>query len=154
MKKVLLSLVIILFSVNISYSQTTQEYVPFGLNSGEIDINNATLSWRNNSNADFWQLVYQAALAEEQTLITLTDTIVSLSDLSPNTRYIWKVRMVDIDGDTSLWSAENYFYTLSDDTLCPRVADFFLGYMDNNLINVQWQPAEGTDTWQIVCGEV
>ena len=58
--------------------------------------------------------------------------------------------MVDIDGDTSLWSAENYFYTLSDDTLCPRVADFFLGYIDNNLINVQWQPAEGTNTWQIV----
>ncbi len=154
MKKVLLSLVIILFSVNISYSQTTQEYVPFGLNSGEIDINNATLSWRNNSNADFWQLVYQAALAEEQTLITLTDTIAYLSELSPNTRYMWKVRMIDVDGDTSLWSVENYFYTLSDDTLCPRVADFFLGYIDNNLINVQWQPAEGTNTWQIVCGEV
>ena len=154
MKKVLLSLVIILFSVNISYSQTTQEYIPFGLNSGEIDINNATLSWRNNSNADFWQLVYQAALAEEQTLITLTDTIAYLSELSPNTRYMWKVRMVDIDGDTSLWSPEEYFYTLSDDTLCARVSDLFVGTIDNNFVNIQWQPAEGTNTWQIVCGEV
>ena len=154
MKKVLLSLFVILFSVNISYSQTTQEYIPFGLYTSEIDINNATLSWRNNSNAELWQLVYQPTLAEEPTQLTLNDTLVSLSDLSPNTRYIWKVRMVDIDGDTSLWSAENYFYTLSDDTLCPRVADFFLGYIDNNLINIQWQPAEGTNTWQIVCGEV
>lgn len=154
MKKILLSFFIILFSVNIAYSQTTQTYVPYGLNSSEIDPTNATLSWRNNSNAEFWQLVYQPTLAEEPTQLTLNDTLVFLSDLSPNTRYIWKVRMVDIDGDTSLWSAENYFYTLSDDTLCPRVADFFLGYMENNLINVQWQPAEGTDTWQIVCGEV
>ncbi|MED9962049.1 MAG: fibronectin type III domain-containing protein [Bacteroidales bacterium] len=154
MKKILLSFFIILFSVNIAYSQTTQTYVPYGLNSSEIDPTNATLSWRNNSNAEFWQLVYQPTLAEEPTQLTLNDTLVSLSDLSPNTRYIWKVRMVDIDGDTSLWSAENYFYTLSDDTLCPRVADFFLGYMENNLINVQWQPAEGTNTWQIVCGEV
>lgn len=154
MKKILLSFFIILFSVNIAYSQTTQTYVPYGLNSSEIDPTNATLSWRNNSNAELWQLVYQPTLAEEPTQLTLNDTLVFLSDLSPNTRYIWKVRMVDIDGDTSLWSAENYFYTLSDDTLCPRVADFFLGYIDNNLINVQWQPAEGTDTWQIVCGEV
>ena len=154
MKKVLLSLVIILFSVNISYSQTTQEYIPFGLNSGEIDINNATLSWRNNSNADFWQLVYQAALAEEPTQLILTDTLISLSELTPNTRYMWKVRMVDIDGDTSLWSPEEYFYTLSDDTLCARVSDLFLGTIDNNFVNIQWQPAEGTDTWQIVCGEV
>lgn len=154
MKKVLLSFFIILFSVNIAYSQTTQTYVPYGLNSSEIDPTNATLSWRNNSNAELWQLVYQPTLAEEPTQLTLNDTLVFLSDLSPNTRYIWKVRMVDIDGDTSLWSAENYFYTLSDDTLCPRVADFFLGYIDNNLINVQWQPAEGTNTWQIVCGEV
>lgn len=154
MKKTLLSFFIILFSVNIAYSQTTQTYVPYGLNSSEIDPTNATLSWRNNSNAELWQLVYQPTLAEEPTQLTLNDTLVSLSDLSPNTRYIWKVRMVDIDGDTSLWSAENYFYTLSDDTLCPRVADFFLGYIDNNLINVQWQPAEGTNTWQIVCGEV
>ena len=154
MKKILLSFFIILFSVNIAYSQTTQTYVPYGLNSSEIDPTNATLSWRNNSNAEFWQLVYQPTLAEEPTQLTLNDTLVFLSDLSPNTRYIWKVRMVDIDGDTSLWSAENYFYTLSDDTLCPRVADFFLGYIDNNLINVQWQPAEGTNTWQIVCGEV
>lgn len=154
MKKILLSFFIILFSVNIAYSQTTQTYVPYGLNSSDIDPTNATLSWRNNSNAELWQLVYQPTLAEEPTQLTLNDTLVSLSDLSPNTRYIWKVRMVDIDGDTSLWSAENYFYTLSDDTLCPRVADFFLGYIDNNLINVQWQPAEGTNTWQIVCGEV
>lgn len=154
MKKVLLSLFIILFSVNISYSQTTQEYIPFGLNSGEIDINNATLSWRNNSNADFWQLVYQAALAEEPTQLILTDTLISLSELTPNTRYMWKVRMVDIDGDTSLWSPEEYFYTLSDDTLCARVSDLFLGTIDNNFVNIQWQPAEGTDTWQIVCGEV
>lgn len=154
MKKILLSFFIILFSVNIAYSQTTQTYVPYGLNSSEIDPTNATLSWRNNSNAELWQLVYQPTLAEEPTQLTLNDTLVFLSDLSPNTRYIWKVRMVDIDGDTSLWSAENYFYTLSDDTLCPRVADFFLGYIGNNLINVQWQPAEGTNTWQIVCGEV
>lgn len=154
MKKILLSFFIILFSVNIAYSQTTQTYVPYGLNSSEIDPTNATLSWRNNSNAELWQLVYQPTLAEEPTQLTLNDTLVFLSDLSPNTRYIWKVRMVDIDGDTSLWSAENYFYTLSDDTLCPRVADFFLGYIDNNLINVQWQPVEGTNTWQIVCGEV
>lgn len=154
MKKVLLSLVIILFSVNISYSQTTQEYIPFGLYTSEIDINNATLSWRNNSNADFWQLVYQAALAEEPTQLILTDTLVSLSELTPNTRYMWKVRMVDIDGDTSLWSPEEYFYTLSDDTLCARVSDLFVGTIDNNFVNIQWQPAEGTDTWQIVCGEV
>lgn len=154
MKKVLLSLVIILFSVNISYSQTTQEYIPFGLYTSEIDINNATLSWRNNSNADFWQLVYQAALAEEPTQLILTDTLLSLSELTPNTRYMWKVRMVDIDGDTSLWSPEEYFYTLSDDTLCARVSDLFVGTIDNNFVNIQWQPAEGTDTWQIVCGEV
>jgi hypothetical protein len=154
MKKVLLSLVIILFSVNISYSQTTQEYIPFGLYTSEIDINNATLSWRNNSNADFWQLVYQAALAEEPTQLILTDTLISLSELTPNTRYMWKVRMVDIDGDTSLWSPEEYFYTLSDDTLCARVSDLFVGTIDNNFVNIQWQPAEGTDTWQIVCGEV
>lgn len=154
MKKVLLSLVIILFSVNISYSQTTQEYIPFGLYTSEVDINNATLSWRNNSNADFWQLVYQAALAEEPTQLILTDTLISLSELTPNTRYMWKVRMVDIDGDTSLWSPEEYFYTLSDDTLCARVSDLFVGTIDNNFVNIQWQPAEGTDTWQIVCGEV
>lgn len=154
MKKILLSVFVILFSVNISYSQTTQEYIPFGLYTSEIDINNATLSWRNNSNADFWQLVYQAALAEEPTQLILTDTLISLSELTPNTRYMWKVRMVDIDGDTSLWSPEEYFYTLSDDTLCSRVSDLFLGTIDNNFVNIQWQPAEGTDTWQIVCGEV
>ena len=154
MKKILLSVFVILFSVNISYSQTTQEYIPFGLYTSEIDINNATLSWRNNSNADFWQLVYQAALAEEPTQLILTDTLISLSELTPNTRYMWKVRMVDIDGDTSLWSPEEYFYTLSDDTLCARVSDLFVGTIDNNFVNIQWQPAEGTDTWQIVCGEV
>mgnify|MGYP003292589194 CR=1 FL=1 len=99
-------------------------------------------------------MVYQAALAEEPTQLILTDTLISLSELSPNTRYMWKGRMIDVDGDTSLWSVENYFYTLSDDTLCSSVADLFLGAIDNNLINIQWQPAEGTNTWQIVCGEV
>lgn len=154
MKKIIFSLMIMLFCGKLSYTQNTQDYFPIGLTSSEIDINNATLSWSNNSNADFWQLLYQAALAEEPTELILTDTVAYLSELSPNTRYMWKVRMIDIDGDTSLWSNENYFYTLSDDTICPQVSDMFLGTMSNNSVNIQWQPSEGTNTWQIVCGEV
>ena len=154
MKKIVFSLMIMLLCGKLSYTQNTQDYFPIGLTSSEIDINNARLSWASHQNADFWQLVYQAALAEEPIELILTDTVAYLSELTPNTRYMWKVRMIDIDGDTSLWSNENYFYTLSDDTICPQVSDMFLGTMSNNSVNIQWQPAEGTNTWQIVCGEV
>lgn len=154
MKKIILSFLIMLFCINISQSQTTQEYIPHGLTSSEIDVNGATLSWRSYPNADFWQLIYQAALADTPTILSLNDTVAYLSELTPNTRYMWKVRVVDVDGDTSSWSGENYFYTLSDDTLCPKVADMFLGTMDNNFMSIQWLPSEGTNTWQIVCGDV
>ena len=154
MKKVIFYFLIALFSINIAQSQTTQEYVPFGLSSSDIDLNNATLSWSSHQSADFWQLEYKAVLMDNSTQITQTDTVAYLSNLMPNTRYMWKVRMIDVDGDTSLWSNENYFYTLSDDTLCPQVQNMFLGVVGNNSLNVQWQPAEGTNTWQVVCGEM
>lgn len=126
MKKVIFYFLIALFSINIAQSQTTQEYVPFGLSSSDIDLNNATLSWRSHQSADFWQLEYKAVLMDNSTQITQTDTVAYLSNLMPNTRYMWKVRMIDVDGDTSLWSNENYFYTLSDDTLCPQVQNMYL----------------------------
>lgn len=154
MKKIIYSFILMLFTINISQSQTTQEFIPFGLTSSEIDPSNATLSWRSHQSADFWQLLYQAALADEPTQLILSDTVAYLSNLMPNTRYAWKIRMIDVDGDTSMWSSENYFYTLSDDTLCPQVADMYLGTITNNSVNIQWQPAEGTNTWQVVCGEL
>lgn len=152
MKNKIFNLLILFLSFNMLNAQTTQNYVPYGLQSTDIDVNNATLKWRSHSNAYMWQLDYQAPLAEQSTQIETSDTIIYLSELSPSTRYAWKVRMIDNDGDTSQWSTLNYFYTLSEDTLCPQIADYYFGSIYNNTVNIQWVPSEGTDRWQIVCG--
>lgn len=145
MKKIFLAIVVLFLGLNYSQAQ------PTGLQSFDIDINNATLAWDSNQEAFQWEVSYQAALAEP-IFISTFDTVVYLSELSPSTRYVWKVRMIDNNGDTSAWSGDNYFYTLSEDTLCPAVADMFFGNMSNNSINIQWLPNEGTNTWTIVCG--
>ena len=152
MKKLIFNVLILFLSFNVLKAQTTPTYIPYGLQSIDIDVSNATLKWRNNPNAYMWQLDYQAPLAEQSTQIETSDTIVYLSELSPSTRYAWKVRMIDVDGDTSQWSALNYFYTLSEDTLCPQIADYYFGAIYNNSVNIQWLPAEGTNKWQVVCG--
>ncbi len=154
MRNLIFSFILLFFSIGVLKAQTTQEYIPTGLQSQDIDINNATLSWNAYPNSYLWQVEYKAALAEQFQQIELTNNIVYLTNLSPSTRYTWKVRVIDNDGDTSQWSAINYFYTLSEDTLCPQVSDMYLGTISNNSMNIQWLPADETDTWQIVCGEV
>jgi hypothetical protein len=85
--------------------------LPSVLSVTDLTENAAMLHW-NNTGAAHYKVAYKAAFETQFTETgLLTDTSFRLSNLTPNTRYTWKVKSICTQEDT-LWSSYLQFVTL------------------------------------------
>ncbi len=127
---------------------------PSGLTTIDIDVTQATLCWSDNDNAASWQVSYKVFQQTESTIVEVSDTVLYLQDLTSGTRYLWAVRAIDTDGDTTQWSTMQSFTTLGFDSDCPQVETLSIGGIGSNGITVQWTADIQADAWDVVAGEV
>lgn len=112
---------------------------PYDLGLSNISCYSASLYWEsgNRQAPASYQLAYCADPDTTFNVLAVTDTFFTLSALSPQTNYRWKVRAVASSGDTSAWSDENSFYTLA---ATPYECDF-----ENVVENAQWTRGHSGD---------
>lgn len=86
---------------------------PFHLSSSNITHNSAFVTWESNNRhaPAAYELLYRKDGDTTYTAITLTDTVCTISSLSPNTLYYWKARAIAATNEISEWSDEVKFGT-------------------------------------------
>ena len=79
---------------------------PYGLEAACPSHTTASLSWRARGGAVGWQVVYMphGVSLDSGTLVDVGTTSLTLSGLTPATRYDFHVRSICYGGDTSEWS--------------------------------------------------
>ena len=132
------------------FSQTSTLPPPSNLVSSDIDANNATLRWDSDENALSWIVNYSVAQSEQVFSMEVTDTVVYITNLVEGTRYNWKVRMIDLQGDTTAWSELASFFTSGFDNNCPKVENLSVSDINANGITIQWVPEQENGTWEVV----
>ncbi|MDR0790747.1 MAG: fibronectin type III domain-containing protein [Bacteroidales bacterium] len=154
MKRIILSIFCFVAMICNVFANTSQYNPPTNLSVSELYQTEAKLSWNGSQNAVGWIVNYKVLQAEESTEITLADTAVELQSLVSGLRYIWKVRMIDDDGDTTDWSQIATFVPLGSESDCEPVEQLLLDNMSSSGLSVQWDPALGQTSWEVVCGQV
>lgn len=148
-KRVLFFCFALLFSA-LGISQTSTLPPPSNLVSSDIDANNATLRWNSDENALSWIVNYSVTQSEQVFSMEVTDTIVYITNLIEGTRYNWKVRMIDLQGDTTAWSELASFFTSGFDNNCPKLENLSVSDINTNGITIQWVPEQENGTWEVV----
>lgn len=131
---------------NINIEGTTCANVPSNLTTQVMDTL-ANLSWTlANGSAESYTVGYKLQYDTVFTYITVQDEHVLLSDLTPLTNYIWKVRANCTASDHSLWSSEDSFITPEGTARIPYNCDF-----ENATENNRWTILNGnyTNKWCI-----
>lgn len=154
MKKILHFILLTLLSSGTSFAQSTLMPAPSEMWVDDIDVSQATLRWNGNEHASAWIVGYKAFQQEAYMETTIEDTVFYLQNLASGTRYLWIVKAIDINGDTTEASPVGTFVTLGFDSDCPMIANLSLGNIDENGINVQWTASSETSQWEVVAGQV
>jgi len=153
-KQFLVTVIMIIVSC-LPFSVSSQGNIPNGLEVTNISSSAATLSWNNNPDASYWLVsfvVFQGNTPEY--LDVLEGSSVVVNNLTSGLRYLWRVKMIDNNGDTSQWSPFSSFVTLGNGTGCESVSALTLESMSNSDgLTVQWYPGENQSQWEVVCGE-
>ncbi|MDR1847458.1 MAG: fibronectin type III domain-containing protein [Bacteroidales bacterium] len=148
---------IILCYIALSYNASGNPSVynpPSNLSVTDLQETEANLLWNGNANAVSWIVNYKVLMAEESIEIALQDTIINIQDIISGLRYIWKVKMIDSNGDTTAWSDISTFVVPEWETDCGNVEQLMLAGMTANGLLVQWNPSPGQLSWEVVCGDV
>lgn len=135
------------------YAQTNTANIPQQLTVTDIDETSAYLSWLKDTSAYEYIVSYGTVLNQNTVTVTTEDTIIYISNLSSATQYVWRVRSVNDDSDTSDWSDLSSFYTLGYSFNCSEVEEVFLGSMTDSYLLLQWSADEDADYWEVVWDE-
>ncbi len=127
---------------------------PTGMTVDDLDVSQATLRWNDDQNADTWIVGYKVFQQSEYTIVNTQDTVVYLQNLISGTRYLWFVKAIDVDGDTTLACEVQSFVTLGFDSDCPKVENLSLGSSTSNGMIIQWSASSDATSWEVVRGEV
>lgn len=154
MKKVFIFFAIF---ISISYyakAELSQQPAPSNLMATNILYNDATLTWNANPNALFWIISYNVSQSDNINEQVVSTNSVSITDLVSGVAYNWRVIMVDINNDTTLWSNYSTFQTLMIPTGCNPISQLTIDAMDQNGITVQWVADSTQNQWEVVYGEL
>ncbi len=154
MKRIFSLIVLTFFAFTAANAQTGAVNPPSGLAVSDLDVSQATLHWDRGADAQSWQVRYKVFQQEEYTYVSVSDTVVYLQQLSSGTRYLWSVRAIDQNEDTSAWSGTSSFTTLGFDSGCPLVQTLNIANMDAGGISVQWSADAEAQGFEAVAGEV
>ena len=154
MKKILHFIILTLLSSGTFFAQSTLMPAPSEMWVDDIDVSQATLRWNGNEYASAWIVGYKAFQQETYMETTIEDTVFYLQNLASGTRYLWIVKAIDINGDTTEAGPVGTFVTSGFDSDCPMVENLSLGNIDENGINIQWTANSQSSLWEVVAGEI
>ena len=119
-----------------------------------IDENSATLKWNLDDSVLYYNIEYNVAMSEEVFQLETQEDSINISNLLSATQYVWRIRTISQDFDTSDWSDMKSFYTLGLTTECVDVGHFVLGSLNNNDLLLQWTSDDVATYWEVVCDEI
>ena len=110
--------------------------MPEQLTTTNIDTGSAVLTWHTPifGTASYYTLAYRNLADSDFTIVTLTDTIFTLTGLDTYTPYEWKVRTNCSSTDQSDWSETKQFITEPPIAELPYFCDF-----EDSLENHYWR---------------
>ncbi|MBR1627351.1 MAG: fibronectin type III domain-containing protein [Bacteroidales bacterium] len=152
MKRFYIILSLICFSF-LSYAQDGVS-VPVNLHEEDIDDYSAVLSWSGGEGIFKYIISYNAAMSENIVVTETFDTSVYIDNLIAATQYLWKVRAVDVNMDTSEWTNIHSFYTNGVTTDCNSVDNLIVSAEEGGKLLIQWTGDEENLYWEIVCDEI
>src|SRR5574344_1244672 len=155
MKKLSLFLCVLFISLSFSsFASNSQFNPPTNLTASNIYFDNATLSWSSDTNAYLWILSYNISQSNTPIEQVLSTNSTQVFNLVPSITYNWKVRMIDINGDTTQWSEVATFQTPDEITGCDNISGLSIDAMGTNGITVQWQANPNQTEGEIGYGEL
>ena len=149
--------ILFLFALILSYglwASISQYPAPNNLSTTNIDYNEATLRWSNNSNAYLWIVEYNISQNPYPNHSIVSNDSLRLNFLVSGMTYNWRVAMIDIYGDTTLWSEIMTFKTQQPISICQGISQLQIENMTSNGINVQWVGDSTTSQWEVVYGSL
>ncbi len=141
------------FAFNAS-ADNSQFPAPTNLNATNIQFGDATLSWSNDINGMFWIVSYNVSQSNNVVEQMVSTDSLFITDLILGTVYNWKVRMIDIYGDTTAWSTISNFITYSYPNGCNPISQLTINAMGPTGITIQWEADSTQNEWEVVYGEL
>lgn len=143
-----------LFAFSTLFAQSELLNPPTGMMVEDLDVTQATLRWDVEENAAAWIVSYKVFQQSNYTEINTEQPVVYLQNLISGTRYLWTVRAIDVNGDTTQPCEVQSFVTLGFDSDCPQVGNLSIGSSNSNGITVQWTADSDATSWEVVRGEI
>jgi hypothetical protein len=110
---------------------------PTNLTVADITASSAQLSWTADASNLKWNLRYRISTATEWTENDdLTTTSYSLTGLSSNTVYIWRVQAACAESRTSSWASQNKFTTSTSDAIDGMAISDLQVFVKGRILNV------------------
>lgn len=128
--------------------------VPQNLNVSQIDDNSALLSWQKEEGIYKYIVSYNMAMSDQIIEQETSDTSLYIDNLVSATQYLWRIRAISVDMDTSDWSDLYSFYTSGFTTDCSEVSHLKLFSVNETSLAISWQADENTLYWEIVVDEM
>lgn len=135
-----------------TYANISQFPAPTNLNTTDIQSGNATLSWINDTNSFVWIVNYNISQSNYIEEYIVSENSLIITDLVLGTTYNWKVRMIDIYGDTTNWSNIATFITSSESLYCNPISYLTIDAMGPSGITIQWNADSNQNQWEVVYG--
>ena len=144
---------------------------PNNLKVSNIGFNEATVSWEAGQDDQIaWDVAYMAETDDEFTIIPVTTTEYTFTELAPNTKYYVKVRGSHGEGEYSQWTNIVFFNTLNPMAVPFNLAAEDISHSDAVLTwegyqatyDLRWRKAEfqdvlleqdfedGLDGWKVI----
>ena len=146
--------VIVLICIGFSTIAQQEVKIPDNLQATEIDDYSALLTWNKDDGIFKYILSYNVAMSENVIEIETFDTSYYINNLLSATQYLWKVRAISVDMDTSEWSNLSSFYTAGYNTDCAAVNHLTAYSFNEKNLAIGWKSDEDCLYWEIVCDEI
>ena len=115
---------------------------PTELAKSSLTARTVDLAWTNGADETAWQIYISNAPGSEN-IIDVTTNPYTLTDLTPETTYLVKVR-ANCGSEQSNWSNTVNFTTLQ---ACPAPTAFVFSNITNNYVSMSWTPGASESHW-------
>ncbi len=145
MKRILISTLLYLIFVVNTFSQICAP--PTGLQSTNVNLTSATVSWNNASGVSQYILQYKPSSASTWTTVNTPVNSYNLMNLTSNTQYTYQVMAECTNSSSSAYSIASIFTTASATCAVPtNVAISNIGY---NTALVSWEAVVGASNYEV-----
>lgn len=110
-----------------------------------VHYSRVTLHWHDDGNSNYEVYYYNTANATSETLTT-SDSSITINNIYPDYKYIYRVRKICDDGSFTNWSYGT-FRTSPDD--CPFPENLRVSALTHNQAYFEWTPDENNTTYTL-----